>query len=691
MISLRRIAEERSGMLFHAASSILIFLIWRIAGMPSPGLLGRLIPLSWLITALLYGKGGIPKLSVYLLTVFAVFSLFWTVNTGFEVISAACALMGIFPGLMSVSSRRFGILLALLPLIPLILLLVPFTGDEPHFASITERLVSPQTGRFSEYSSQLGDPRAGISHHQSLYPALMIPGYPLSVPGMRGMNLLFAVAAMVLLSKILRDSGLNNWKQLSVLGFFLVPGCSILGLVYPGWLALAVFLSAVYLYSKSKKSIWVITAAIILVLIKFRFIGLSAGLLAALLIEYRGKRKLLLFAALVSFVAAGLLFDLLLLNGRIFWVRYGNMSFIKVVLLQPLYRTPEVLLAAGSSLADIESGLLWKAPWVLAGFAGLNILKNRNRTLFLWLGLPALFYFLILVFWNPNEWSGMPTPAGRMLLPLLPVLLASLGMVWKRKGVKLLIWISLGISAVYFTYPVLRFNFADGSDSLVSRISGHFSSITDILPSALRFNLPLFAGWMMFALFVIILLKRKNRYIQYAVTSVFLLSCILGGLEKSVWEAEDIPSEYRDYCSIYPFETDLESRKFWLFSREKMLMLGDPADAVVLPVPEDAGDSLKLTVLFRSLSEGAETGIAVSSGEWRDSVYALSEVRDAPGWVSILRDTHLPSMPENLREVRSDFTIPSVDCGESIRIAPLGLDGRHGRYDGIYLDRILIR
>jgi len=277
-------------MIFHAVSSILVFFIWRITGMPSPGLLGRLVPLSWLITALLYGKGRIPRLSIYLLAVFTVFSLFWTVDTGFEVIAAACGLMGIFPGLLALSSRRFGIVLALLPLIPLILLLVPFTGDEPHFACITENLISG-SGRFSEYSSQMGDPGAGITHHQSFYPALMIPGYPLSVPGIRGMNILYAMAALVLMSRIFRDSGLKNWKQLTVLGFILVPGCSILGLVYPGWLALAVFLGAVYAYGRSKNVAWVIAAAIVLVVIKFRFIGLSIGLLTALVIESRRKRR----------------------------------------------------------------------------------------------------------------------------------------------------------------------------------------------------------------------------------------------------------------------------------------------------------------------------------------------------------------------------------------------------------------
>ena len=658
--------------------------------MPSPGVLGRLVPLSWLITALLYGKGRIPRLSIYLLAVFTVFSLFWTVDTGFEVIAAACGLMGIFPGLLALSSRRFGIVLALLPLIPLILILVPFTGDEPHFAYITENLISG-SGRFSEYSSQMGDPGAGITHHQSFYPALMIPGYPLSVPGIRGMNILYAMAALVLMSRIFRDSGLKNWKQLTVLGFILVPGCSILGLVYPGWLALAVFLWAVYAYGRSKNVAWVIAAAIVLVVIKFRFIGLSIGLLTALVIESRRKKRLILSVTLICLVTAGLLFDLLILDGRIFWVRYGNMAFIKTIILQPLYRTPEVLIAAGSSLVDIESGLLWKAPWVLAGLAGLHLLKSANRKLFIWLGLPALFYFIILVFWNPAESSGMPTPAGRMLVPLIPVLLASLSFVLKRKGVKILIWASLAISAVLFTHPVLRFNFADGSDSLVSRISGQFSSITELLPSTVRLDLPIFLGWIMLAGLMIMLFRRRSRIAEYTIASVFLLLCLLGGMEKKTWEAEDIPSEYRNFCTIYPCEVDLELRKFWFFSREKMLRLSRPEDAVILPVTDYAGDSLKLTVFYRSLHSGAETGIEVSCGEWADSVYAASEVMEAPRWVTIMKETNLPLMPENLQSIRSEFIVPLDNCGGIIRISLLGAEGRHGRFYGIYLDRILIR
>ena len=187
------------------------------------------------------------------------------------------------------------------------------------------------------------------------------------------------------------------------------------------------------------------------------------------------------------------------------------------------------------------------------------------------------------------------------------------------------------------------------------------------------------------------LFKVRSRYTEYTVASAFLLLCIFGGLEKKSWEAEDIPPEYRNYCTIYPDESDIELRKFWFFSREKMLRLSQAEDAVILPMPDNAVDSLELTLFYRSSASGAEPGIEVSSGEWCDSVFVTSELMETPGWVRVMRNTHLPLMPENLRSIRSDFIIPLTECGDSIHIKALGLDSSHGRFYGIYLDRILVR
>lgn len=675
-------------MIFHAASALVIFFLWRLTGMPSPGLLGRLIPLSWMITAIVYGKGRIPEYSIFLLSSFVVLSLFWTVSPALEILSTAVGFAGIFPGLFRISSRRFGILLAMLPVIPMILLLVPFTGDEPHYAFRTEHLISSSADRFIDYSNQIGDPVGNFAHHQSFYPALMIPGYPLSVPGIRGMNFVFALVALLLLSVILKESGYEYWKQSAVLGFLLLPGSGILGLVYPGWLALAVFLSGVYASLKTGKTAWIITAALMLLVIKFRFAGISAGLLAALVIESKGRNKYLLPLIIIALTGAGLLFDLLVLNGRIFWVRYGNISFLKTLIVQPLYRMPEIITAAGSSLVDIESGLLWKAPWFLAGLAGLPLLKNRNRKLFLWLGLPALIYYLMLIFWTGSDWSGVPTPSGRMLLPVIPVMLASIGYMLKQKVVRVLIWASLGISAIYFAYPILRFNYGDGTDALVSRMFGPLSSINEWVPSGIRIDIAVFAGWILISAAIIWLIARKSRFTEYTVTSVFLLLCIFGGLKKKSWEAEDIPPGYRNYCAMYPDETNPDYRKFWFFTRQRMLRMSSPEDAIILPINKTEEDSLRLVIFHRSFRSGPLPGLEVSCGDWHDSLYSYSELMEAPVWTAIMKDTRIPFLPENLEELRSEFVIPSGISGDSIVIRPLGIQENNG-LQGIYLDRIL--
>jgi len=620
-----------------------------------------------------------------------VFSVFWAAAPALEILSASIGLAGIFPGLLSISRKKIGYLTAMLPLIPMILFLVPFTGDEPHYASITENLISADSSRFSEYSTQRGDPTAGVSHHQSLYPALMIPGYPLSAAGLRSMNLLFALAALLIMSIVLRECEIKDWKKLTVLGFILVPGSSVLGLLYPGWLALAVFLFSVYAALHERKTIWILIAAAILVLVKFRFIGISIGLLLALIIELKGKRKYLILIVLACLAAAALLFDLVALNGRIFWVRYGNMPFLKTLFIQPIYRTPEMLIAAGSTLVDIESGLLWRAPWVLAGLAGLPLLRKNNRRLFLWLGLPALFYYLILMFWTISDWSAMPTPSGRMLLPLLPVLLASLGYMLRKKEVRILIWISLGISAVYFTHPFMRFNFADGTDTLVSGITGSFSSIAEWVPSAVRLSIPVFLFWIAFSIAAVwMLIRNREKLMLYTAVSAFLLLCLLGGMRRTAWEAEDIPPGLRTFCSVYPHETDLESRKYWFFTRERMLRLSHPDDSVVLPISSDTDGSARVIIFHRSFRSGSEIGIELSTRGWCDSIYAVSELLDTPGWMTIVRDIQIPLRPENLEELSSEFFIPAGIYPDSIKIRALGMEECTDSCHGIYLDRILI-
>lgn len=688
----RKCFRDSSGLLFHFAAAAVIFVLWRVFGMPFPGTLGRLIPLSWILTGAVYGKGKIPELSKILLSIHLLLSLFWGISPAVEIFAVASGFMGVFPALLAVSRKRAGILRALIPLVPIIIILVPFTGDEPHYATITEGFVSPGSGKFGNLTHQRGDPSASVTHHQLLYPALMIPGYPLSTAGLRGMNLLFALAAVMLLSELFKRKGLANWRYLAVLGFLIVPGSRILGLVYPGWLALFIFIAGVLLATESgstlfKRTSWIIIISMVLVLIKFRFAGISAGLLLALFVRTEGKKKFILPVVFAGLIILGLSFDLFT-GGRIFWVRYGNMDFLKALVIQPLFRTPAILLAFGASLVDIEAGLLWKAPWILAGLAGLPLLRKKHSDLFLWLGLPALIYLLFLILWTIHDWAGMPTPPGRMLLPVLPVLLASLGCMLSEKSAKYLIWMSLGISAIYFTYPQLQFNFADGTDTLVSVICGQYSNISEWIPSAVRLNWPVFFSWLAMAGILIWMIAKRSKFAGPAIITIFLFLGCLAGQKRTDWEAEDIPSEYRSYCSIYPENPDPENRKLWFFERENMLYLSSSEDAIYLPLPSDCGDSVRIEIAFRSLQSGPIPGIELSCGGFRDSIYISSEVLEIPKWTAILRDDQHDQKPENLEEIHKEFIIPVDDNTEIVRISPLNVGHEYGEMHGIYLDRI---
>ncbi|MBD3277628.1 MAG: hypothetical protein GF388_04950, partial [Candidatus Aegiribacteria sp.] len=535
------IFTQRKPALVHFAGAILVFLFWRLGGLPSPGILGRLIPLSWFITALISGKGRVRKSTLFILSAFCMLALFWTAGPFLGIAAASAGLLGIFPELLRVSVRKYGILMAMIPLVPMVLVLVPFTGDEPHYASITEDMAPFGESSFHRYSSQAGDPTSQVTHHQRVFPALMIPGYLFGPAGLRIVNFLFALAALVLLSRLLEKYRIKGRRELTVMAMLLLPGSSVLGLVYPAWLALAVFMGAVLLSESRRSTLWVLTASAALVLVKLRFAGLSVGLITAHLITVSKKKRMRLLVAITAIGAAGLLADLVLLGGRVFWVRYGNIEFFHTLLVQPLYRSGQLALSAASVLVDQEGGLIWKAPWVIAALAGLWELRKKHRHLFHWLGLPALFYLAGLLYWAVDNWHGMPTPAGRMLLPVLPVLIASLGCAMKRRGVRILIWISLALSAVYFTWPSMRFNHADGSDVLLTRLVGAHGGLVRWLPSGVRPDVPVFAAAIALCAALVWMIRRNWRYTVHFMSSFLVLFCFLGGSKDQTWEAEDIP------------------------------------------------------------------------------------------------------------------------------------------------------
>ncbi len=679
---------DRGSALLHLAGGALVFLVWRLTGQPSPGTLGRLVPLAWVLTGLMAGRRRARPETAALLFLHIVLSLLWTASPAAAVLAAASALLGVVPGLMQAAGGRLGLLRAALPLAPLLLLTVPFSGDEPHYAAITERLVDPASMEFLRYSHQPGDPSAGVTHHQPLFPALLAPGLPLGAPGLRAVSLLFAVAAAALLASILRGGGVDAPGRAGLLALLLVPGSSILGMVYPGWLALLILLAAVSLRERGLLgTALVVVAAGLLVAVKFRFAGISLGLGLALYLRSGGRTRLLVPLVLLGGAGLVLAADALLLDGSFFWVRYGNPAFVRTVVSHLFLRVPDVALGLVSMLLDIEAGLLWKAPWVLAALAGLPLLRREHPGLFRWLGLPALAYALTLVVWVPTDWPGMPTPACRMLLPLAPVLVASLAGMWDRRGVRALVWASLAITAIQAVYPAARFNSADGSDVLTGLLTGTGTALGAMLPSAVRPDPAAYLLWGILAAALVIALSRRGRGVGALLLAGALAGGTLAGRSARMLEAEDLPESHVSFCRPYPEKFDPVERRYWLFSREMMLRLSHPLDAVAVPVPPGEGD-VTAEVRFRALQEGPEPpALVLGCGAFSDTLRMASRVLESPGWLAYIVEMEQEEVPENLEELRVRVSVPAGLAGDTLRLGTMGAPDAGGLH-GIYLDEV---
>ena len=688
-----------SGAFFHATAAVTVFLAWRVLGMPFPGTLGRLIPLELALTAVIIGRRPLSELSPLFLGCFLLTALFWASGPAMLLLAAISGVLAAFPGMLAAAEGRAGMLRALLPIAPLIILLTLFTGDEPHHATITESFVAPGAGRFGNLTEQQGDPTEGTTHHQQLYPLLLVPGYPLGIPGVRLLNLLFAAGAALLLVRLLAREGMEETlaRRTAVLGMLLVPGIGILGLVYPGWCALLLFTAGVLIGSGErswgKRLVWIFLVSFLLFMLKTRFAGLSIGLIAALSVTSRGWRRWSIPMAAVAGVLCLLVLDAALLDGRLFLVRYGNSLTFRYLFTNISRHFPAVALGALSSLVDGESGLLWRAPWILAALAGFPALWRRSRRLLLWLGLPALSYLAMLFLWLPMDWASAPTPEGRLLLPAVPVLLASLGFMLRERSTRILVWVSLAVSAAYLAFPSLRFNFFDGTDSLMTALWGRFCGLVEWLPSQVRPRLATYVAWTIWAAILIGLCAfRRGKLLPAGLMATALGIGIIAAHPRTDWEGEDIPPDLRSFCVDYPEARDPSDRKHWISTIQRMLLMNDPRDSVMLPVRAGEGDRVEVSVRFSSIRDaGPVPGIALSCGAGAESLMIASEHFEEE--VLQRRDSliALPWTAGYFGEMTAVFSLCAGTPPCTLTIIPLGVDPPHGPAHGIYLDRVEVR
>lgn len=660
---MKNILKGRFDSFAIAGFGVWIFVMWRIAGMPSPGFAGRIIPAAWILAAVLNGKNHFVKWFVPLALSFITGAWLWMVHPGGWILAAAIPVAGLIAWALSVSTRgRYGVVAAVLPVLLLSLLTAEINGDEVRFAEQATALSGIDCERFSEVHIRAGDLSLTQGHHTPLFPLLIAPGLLAGHLGLRVIPFLVALTALVLLAKL-------STPRIAVIAALCYPGFSILGLAMTGWLAVALFTLAILLPEGRKWTAVRIMIALILVAVKMRYAGLAAGII---IVEYDSiqgdgkKKKWIVPAVLLSTGLLVLIIDRYLLNGMLFWTRYGNTGSVELIWMNTFKRPLYTIANFGWSLFDPEAGLLLRAPWVLAAISGLFVLRKNNLPRLKKLLIPSIIYWVFLIIWTGTSWHGLPAPAGRMFVPLIPLFAWGLAAVWNKKETRFLVYISMGISALVIASPVCRYNYADGTDSLLA-LAGITSGF-----SMVRGNPAHLLVALLLAVSMLIVLRNSKKYSAFFLVIIFAAIFILG-FTPGGYEAEDMLPEVMQGARLYPYISDPVERYFWFNSRERMVEFSEPGQSIVLPGVR-AGDTLSLKMSSRG---GV---LAVGSAH----IMVETPLIEMPSaYMSMGKPSRmLPDQPEN--RLMQYFSIPvNEDDIENGTVRILHLQGFP-----VYLDRI---
>ncbi len=663
-----------TGAAWRMAAAVLVFLVWRVAGMPLPGTAGRFLPAAWALSALMAPCGPPRRTEAASLVLFTLSALLWRMSEAVLLASMTLALAGVFPAMLrrASGSRWWEPFAAVLPLVPVILGMVPFTGDEAFNAALSESIIVDrdsdisnnlrQLDDWSPVSPETGAPAEGFSHHQPLFALLMAPGLLFGIAGFRLAPLAACCGTAALTAAVLRRTGGPASSEPASWTILLLPGAACLGLAYPDWTAALIISASVLATSNRRRALTVsILACILLAALKTRFAPAGLGLVAAAL-RTGGRRsgwRILIITALA--VVLGLLADRLLLGGRFFWIRYGNIEFLKSLFLGSGSRLGQIASIPLWWLVDQEAGILWRAPWLVPALFGLPALWRRRPDLARPLVFSGLAYLAGIALWLPGEWHSMPTPTGRLLIPLLP--LAAAGATQIRPG-RLLLGMSAFVSSLYMAVPWLRFNHLDGRDALLDRLSlelPHQAALA--FPSMVRPDVLIAVAWLAALLTVVLLSTRGRDRGAAAVLAVSLAASALvpAGLQ-GVWEAEDLPADNRIGCMRWPESFDPTARLGWTEGKELLLRVGGPGDAVLLPVPRGDGATVTVELVARGLAlEGVVPTLRVSCGN-ADTLLRLDSPRaPLPSWITSVRgrDAEPPPDPGLLSDTLLVVRLPA--------------------------------
>lgn len=621
---MRKLIDSYGMTIGAVLTGIWVFIAWRLAGLPSPGFLGRIVPGAWILAGALSGKGPVRWWMPVQLVLFTLSAWLWMIWGPGWVFAAAVPVAGLVAWALAVASGKHGTIRALFPMLFLILLTAEVNSDEVRFAEIAAGMGHVNSERYGERQYRAGDINAEVGHHTMVFPGIISPGLMAGDRWLRAVPVLITIGSAALLASLAGPVP-------AVACALLYPGFSTLGLAMTGWLAAGVFTLWLMRGSHRWGAMITVLAALFLTALKMRYAGLAAGMLIA---EYanskpvRGK-----WLVPFSIAAGGMLFlavDRYLLGGEVFWVRYGNMETLKLMWINLFHRPAATVSAAGWSLFDPEAGLLPRAPWVIPAIWGLVILARENGELFRRAVIPAGLYWFVLIVWSGTAWHGLPAPVGRVFLPLVPPLAIGLSKVWARRETLVLVAVSAMISAIVTVFPHGRANFADGTDTLLTLAGGH-TGFSMARASSL---------WLIAALIPFVstlLLTGKKRvspgFITLAVLSVGLALGLTGDAE----EAEDLPGSSVTGALLYPGDPDPVIRYFWFGSRERMLELSSADHVITMECPP--GNAM----LF--LEASSTGGRLLVCG---DTLEVSTPMIELPGVYRMIgRRGILPDRPEN--------------------------------------------
>ncbi len=593
------------------------------------------------------------------------------------------------------------------------------TGDEPHYLLITHSLWHDHdTNLYNNYNNRdfesffwydlqpsWGDvnpkdeTKVYSYRHKGGFPHTLIPGYVLG--GRLGATLqMNLIAALLMLQVFLLSYEVFGSLKASFLTWlcvaFTVPMMIYMGQIYPETLAALLTIWGVRQIrqlrledSFSTTRFWpsvvfIGLTLIALVLLKTRYVPVAGTLVLFLLYQIvasrmggkLNKRMLVnILLVLVCVTIAALLADTCLLGGKL-WDRLNDREYMVWIL-----STHNPVKGFLGLLFDQEYGLLFYTPVYLLALVGIGLLPRKTlKTTLPLFGIFTLNY-LVLAVWP--LWHAAPTPPGRYLLPVLPLLgiflTPFLGAFQCGQDARVpmstlqrmvfgvcVIWSALAAWMMTLN-PQWRYNWADGTNNILEMLSWRLSlNLTDIFPSWIRMTplTPVLTGLVILLIGGLIFLFRREIASSQpflarlatteqtvVVTLVLVMGLLLGGfllaklLPASVLEAEDrldfqaVGGE-RIPESLDPWNNQIYLREWAYFgwkldpgdslrSRPRLLRLlpsltGDNNEweLHIYARAEKHKDSQAFPVM-RILLDGREIGlVTVSSTDW--NIYPLT-------------------------------------------------------------------